>query len=98
MCDCYNHQCNLKIVNGKTCLTNVPMHLGDFDTGRNEVLVFCNRHYKQARKYPNYTIFQYRKLFYGVVYLTNVAVNNRFHNHPNDSNYNEIERDWKVNE
>ena len=37
MCDCYGHKCKL-------CDEVIPMHLGDFDTGRGEVDVYCWRH------------------------------------------------------
>lgn len=36
MCDCYMAKC-------AGCGRGVPMHLGDFDTGRDEVDVFCCR-------------------------------------------------------
>lgn len=37
MCDCYWHPC-------KVCGKLFPVHLGDFDTARNEIEVYCWRH------------------------------------------------------
>lgn len=37
MCDCYAHKCRL-------CNEVIPMHLGDFNTGRSEIDVYCWRH------------------------------------------------------
>lgn len=37
MCDCYYHKC-------KDCEKEIPIHLGDFVTRRDEIEVFCNDH------------------------------------------------------
>ena len=37
MCDCYAHKC-------KECELMLPLHLGDFDTERSEIEVFCEKH------------------------------------------------------
>ena len=37
MCDCYDHTCKL-------CDVDIPMHLGDFETGSDEIDVFCKYH------------------------------------------------------
>ena len=39
MCDCYGEKCH------KTgCIATLPVHLGDYDTGREEIEVFCKSH------------------------------------------------------
>ena len=37
MCNCYSAQC-------EKCDKMLPMHLGDFDTGEDEIQVFCDAH------------------------------------------------------
>jgi len=37
MCDIYGHKCLL-------CEEIVSMHLGDFNTGRNEINIICHKH------------------------------------------------------
>jgi len=37
MCDCYSHKCKL-------CDKQLSVHLGDFETGRDEIEVFCSDH------------------------------------------------------
>lgn len=37
MCDCYSHKC-------KECDTKLPVHLGDYETERDEIEVFCQNH------------------------------------------------------
>jgi hypothetical protein len=37
MCDCYYHPC-------KACGLPLPVHLRDFDTGRDEIEVYCRKH------------------------------------------------------
>lgn len=37
MCDCYHHAC-------KVCGEPLPVHLNDYDTNREEVEVFCEKH------------------------------------------------------
>lgn len=39
MCDCYMHPCD-----HPGCEDKIPMHLADFDTGSDEIQVFCERH------------------------------------------------------
>ena len=38
MCDCYTDKC-------KECGDEIEMHLEDFDTGRDEVEVYCSAHF-----------------------------------------------------
>lgn len=37
MCDCYGHKC-------EKCDTTLDIHLGDYDTGREEIEVYCDEH------------------------------------------------------
>jgi len=37
MCDCYLHKC-------KFCEEKLPVHLGNFETDRSEIEVFCEKH------------------------------------------------------
>jgi hypothetical protein len=37
MCDCYTHKC-------EQCDEQLPVHLGDFETERSEISVYCNKH------------------------------------------------------
>ena len=43
MCDCYEHVCDYA-----GCEVGIPMHLGDFDTGRNEIKAYCAKHIEEA--------------------------------------------------
>jgi len=54
MCDCYVHGCN-----HKTCSFEINMHLGDFETGRDEIEVFCGSHIPKER--CNGVLWQYRQ-------------------------------------
>lgn len=94
MCDCYNHPC-------KVCGLKLPIHLSDFDTERDEIEVFCDRHIPP--KNVNVTIYICTKETYssdaengeywpkgyrmGIKSLTENAKNNRIGNHPNESNF-----------
>ena len=45
MCDCYGHKCLL-------CDERVPIHLGDFNTRREEINVICHKHsYSEVEPY-----------------------------------------------
>jgi len=39
MCDCYDEKCH---ENG--CKEILPVHLGDYETDRNEIIVYCRDH------------------------------------------------------
>lgn len=39
MCDCYEHKCDVI-----TCNEKIPIHIADFNTPRENVLVYCTRH------------------------------------------------------
>ena len=39
MCDCYSHKCN-----NTRCREKIDMHLEDFNTGRDEIEVYCGEH------------------------------------------------------
>jgi hypothetical protein len=52
MCDCYFHKC-------KECDTKLPVHLGDYETERNEIEVFCQDHLPNE----NVRIFTVTKTF-----------------------------------
>jgi hypothetical protein len=46
MCDCYYHPC-------KVCRRKIPVHLGDFNTDRGEIEVYCWKHLRAIPKgYP----------------------------------------------
>jgi hypothetical protein len=88
MCDCYEHQCN-----SPGCEESIPMHLGDYETDREEIEVFCSKHIPEDKlngdlwkvqdsddlRYPNDTLIFIRP-------LTKNAKKNAHHNHPNTYN------------
>ena len=37
MCDCYGEKC-------KECEEVIPIHLGDYETSRDEIEVYCKEH------------------------------------------------------
>jgi len=82
MCDCYEHKCIV-------CGGEIAMHLGDWNTPRNEVAVFHEQCFQKA-----HTVFIDGKsdgdLHYAtgcgnivVVSLSETALNNKEDNHPN---------------
>ena len=44
MCDCYSHKCN-----HPGCNVRIPIHLEDYETGRDEIKVFCGSHIPKNR-------------------------------------------------
>ena len=60
MCDCYRHKC-------KECETMLPIHLGDFNTGRDEIEVFCNEHIPEH----DVTVFKFKKSVVGKHFFPN---------------------------
>lgn len=82
MCDIYMAKC-------KKCNAQIDMHLGDYNTGRDEVEVFCEKHLPDNRDYG--VLWRYRenrrnrwKKVY-VQALTDTADANRNGNHPNST-------------
>ena len=71
MCDIYNHKC---IICGK----KIDMHLGDYNTGREEVAVFHEECFEKAVK--RFDADEGRVV---VVSVTDNALANQDHNHPN---------------
>ena len=52
MCDCYYHKC-------KECDITLPVHLGDYDTEREEIEVFCKDHIPEY----NVRVFTVKKVY-----------------------------------
>ena len=65
MCDIYGAKC-------AECDVKINMHLGDYNTGRHEIVVLCSKHAHLYEKHGGRTIFwQYnpaRRLFYNIRY------------------------------
>lgn len=92
MCDIYFEKCKVR-----GCKTSVDLHLADFSTGRDEIVVFCGKHLKEAAKHKRgmmRTEFTWvekvsntwtKKGKYGIaiVPLTKNAEQNWDGNHPN---------------
>lgn len=88
MCDIYFAPC-------KVCGRIIPMHLGDYETERNEVDVFCSEHIPLN----DVTVWNCKELWFsekkleyficgnpiriGIRYLTGNAVDNKDMNNPN---------------
>ena len=100
MCDVFVKGC---VVCGK----DLPVHLGDYSTGRKEVVVFCSEHIPEKDVsiftlteddiYEDLPYIQRVVLFHkgfvmGMRYLTENAIKNKGKNHPN------IGADWVVEE
>ncbi len=99
MCDCYYHKC-------KECDAKLPVHLGDYDTQRDEIEVFCEDHIPEhdVRAFTvtgvfedeenNY--FENDKTYVGwkmaMRSLTENAIYNEEGNHPNLASKIEIEK------
>ncbi len=81
MCDCYEAKC-------KVCgISGLPVHLGDYETNRDEIEVYCKGHIpptncrifvtkSQSGRYP-------KKFKMGIRALTENAKKNKEINHPN---------------
>jgi|PlaIllAssembly_1097288.scaffolds.fasta_scaffold26604_4 hypothetical protein len=87
MCDCYEEKCAKR-----ECDAYLPVHLADFETGRDEIQVFCARHIP-AR---NVRIFKIRDKIYGRIkmgirYLTANAKKHADGNHPNAAYFQIVE-------
>ena len=55
MCDCYGHECDWP-----GCEFVIPMHLGDFDTERDEIRVYCHAHMpSDDKRWLNARVFAY---------------------------------------
>lgn len=81
MCDCYGHKC------GK-CGREWPIHLEDFATDREEIAVWCFKHYKRNIETNNPAmVFNLIDEDYKgkivIEYLTDNAVNHKDGNVPN---------------
>lgn len=80
MCDCYIDKC-------KECGEEIEMHLSDFDTGRDEVEVYCEAHIPKDRSEGMIWLYgdgkERNKAF--VRALTYNAVAHMSGNHPNYS-------------
>jgi hypothetical protein len=86
MCDCYTAKC-------KICETLLPLHLGDYETGRTEIEVFCEKHL------PNidcriFTLTENEDVYpigwqMGIRALTDNAREYKDYNHPN------LAADWE---
>ena len=50
MCDIYGAKC-------AECSTRINMHLGDFNTGRDEIVVLCHKHVHLYEKYGSQVVF-----------------------------------------
>lgn len=84
MCDCYDAKCKL-------CDYRIPIHLGDWETPRDEVEIFCHRHIPE----DNARVFQMSKKSsrspgdlkrgekVAIRALTSRAKKNKNINHPN---------------
>lgn len=82
MCDIYVAEC-------KVCGKEIDMHLGDYDTDRDEVEVYCYKHRGIKTEGVLWRVgkgggggFKVGDKFW-VIPLTENARNNRHHNHPN---------------
>ena len=83
MCDCYNAKC-------EECDVEIPMHLGDFLTSRDEIKVFCRKHIPRNNK--DVVIHDIEGKYarevcgttkVGILPLTQNAKDNMISNHPN---------------
>jgi len=88
MCDIYHAKC--PACEEESEENGTDMHLSDFSTCRDEVVVFCGKHLEKAIECKNRTEFawvgddsvQHRAV---VVALTQNAMDNWDGNHPNES-------------
>ena len=84
MCDCYTHTCN-----HHGCKARLAMHLGDFDTKRSEIRVYCEKHIPHDTsagvvwEYEEYDAPGKRRVAY-IKVLTDNARRHAFINHPNE--------------
>lgn len=83
MCDCYTAKC-------ENCDIEIPMHLGDFNTGRDEIKIFCNKHIPTDNKEivihtikGKYAREVCNTIRVGILPLTQNAKDNMEENHPN---------------
>ena len=95
MCDCYEHAC-------KICGELLPVHLGDYQTKRHEIEVFCRSHIPKSDvriftiTEPTVEEINNKKRRYkigwkmGIRYLTENAKKNKEINHPN------LGADWEI--
>jgi hypothetical protein len=106
MCDCYYHHC-------ECCDQPYPVHLGDFDTDRNEIKIWCKQCWEKANRPKHWTRFAIKITDYNMGYLdldkipqtemtigyiTDNAICNREHNHPNCSSVKQLETEVGLNE
>ena len=81
MCDCYTDCC-------KVCGDPIEMHLADFDTGQDEIEVYCGKHIPLNREDGLVWVYgddkPYKRAF--VRWLTDNAKANSDGNHPNYGN------------
>jgi hypothetical protein len=65
MCDIYGAKC-------AECDTKINMHLGDYNTGRHEIVVLCHEHAHLYEKYGTRVVFwqhnEARQLFHKIKY------------------------------
>jgi hypothetical protein len=106
MCDCYEHRCDKK-----GCKVFVPIHLGDYETDRDEIKVFCGKHIPYNFKGKIYMMTEtIKKTDYsmvklnkgdkiGIKMITENAKRNEEHNHPNcdaDEEKQKVKNDFKA--
>lgn len=82
MCDCYSHKCQ-----APKCKIELEMHLNDYDTGREEIEIYCEAHLPE--RLDDGVLWEvklgrkFKKFF--VRSLTRNAKKNSAGNHPNVS-------------
>ena len=99
--------CDMFITGCAICGAPLPIHLGDYETGRNEIEVFCLNHLPshnvtvftttEDELDDNLPIKKFAQLYpegfcMGIRYLTVNAIENKEKNVPN------IASDWEVEE
>ena len=84
MCDIYAHPCGV-------CGQAIEMHLADFNTGADEIVVYhsaCFNRLKVKPEFKSYAVWQYQtgksRQKVVVCALTDNAHDNRDGNHPNE--------------
>ena len=70
MCDIYTAKC-------KICEVDIPMHLGDYETGRDEVEVICGKHI------PNKNSMKGVMVWF-IDYAEEISMKQDYPNHEND--------------
>ena len=87
MCDIYDAKC-------KECDAEIDMHLGDYNTDRDEVEVFCDKHIPQQVTDGVLWEYEGKKVFVRV--LTANAKANWEGNHPNACNPKVVSEFGKI--